>query len=118
MPLKKSKFKIKKIDQIVKIIEKKKGKNIEIFNISEASSITDYFIISTALSRIHLKTLRDEIMKKNNEEKILGIDGKPESGWVVLDYGDYIIHLMSEEERNYYTLEEMWNGAAKTVYYA
>lgn len=106
-----------KLDKLLKVIERKKGRDIEVFDVGELSSITDYFIISTALNRTHLKTLRDEVVKNIKIEKSPGIDGRPESGWIVLDYGDFIVHLMVEGERDYYNLEDLWGNIAKSIYH-
>lgn len=117
MVLEKLKSRIKELDKVVKAIEKKKGTNIEIFDVRGVSSITDYFIISTVLSRTHLKTLRDEVLKNINKGDNPIVDGKPESGWIVIDYGSCIVHLMVKEERSYYFLEDIWGGIARTVYH-
>ena len=97
-------------------LEEKKAKDIVILDIKRISIIADYFIISTAQSTTHLKTLSNTIIKKLKESNInrnLIYEGNANTGWVLLDCGDVVIHLFSEEKRNYYHLEYIWQEAKK-----
>lgn len=98
------------------ILEEKKAKDIVILDIKRISIIADYFIISTAQSTTHLKTLSNTIiekLKESNFNRNLIYEGNANTGWVLLDCGDIVIHLFSEEKRNYYHLEYMWQEAKK-----
>lgn len=99
-----------------KILEEKKAKDTIILDIKKISIIADYFIISTAQSTTHCKTLINTITKKAKEyniKKNLNYEGNEYTGWVLIDCGDIIIHLFSEEKRNYYHLEQLWQEAKK-----
>jgi len=98
------------------ILEEKKAKDIVILDIKEISIIADYFIISTAQSTTHLRTLSNAIIKKlkaGNINRNLIYEGNANTGWILLDCGDVVIHLFSEEKRNYYHLEYIWQEAKK-----
>jgi len=99
-----------------KILEEKKAKDTIILDIKKISIIADYFIISTTQSTTHCKTLINTINKKVKEyniKKNLNYEGNEYTGWVLIDCGDIIIHLFSEEKRSYYHLEQLWQEAKK-----
>lgn len=81
------------------------------------SFIADYFVIATGESERQLKAISDEIQKqlKKHAHLPLGVEGTPESGWILLDYGSVIAHLFSLEMRDYYRLEKLWARAAVVV---
>jgi ribosome-associated protein len=95
---------------IVDALEDKKGEDILLLDIKENASFTDYFIICTATSNRMLNALADGVIEKTRQEhKRKGrIEGKPEAGWLVVDYGDIVVHLFDEDLRQYYKLEELW----------
>jgi ribosome-associated protein len=79
-------------------------------DIKKIASFTDYFVICTATSSRMLNALADGVIEKTHaEHKRKGrIEGKPDAGWLVVDYGDIVVHLFDEELRHYYKLEELW----------
>jgi ribosome-associated protein len=86
-------------------------------DIREVSTIADYFVICSAESDRQIRAVVesiDEFVKKQT-----GVDprveGTPDTGWVVLDYGDVVVHVFSEEQREFYRLERLWSQAAPVV---
>ncbi len=81
------------------------------------SSVADYFVIATADSERQAKAIIEEIEKQMKASRVrpLGIDGEAESGWVLMDYGDVIVHIFDPGTRDYYQLEELWSGAPTVV---
>ena len=73
-------------------------------------AIADYFVIATGSSNTHVKTLADEVEVKLDEAgiSVSHIDGHRSDTWIVLDYVDVIVHVFSEEAREYYSLERLW----------
>ena len=101
----------------VKILSDKKGIDIKLIKID--SSIADYFVISTGGSSTHVKTLADEVEVKLDEAgiSVSHIDGHRSDTWIVLDYVDVIVHVFSEEAREYYNLERLWkDGEEMDIY--
>ncbi len=91
-------------------LEDKKGEDILLLDLKEITSFTDYFVICTGTSSRMLKALADGVNEKTREayKKKAHIEGDADSGWLVLDYGDVVVHLFDEELRRYYKLEELW----------
>ena len=81
------------------------------------SSIADYFVIATAASDRQLKAIAEDIQHQLKKHKVLplGVEGKPETGWILLDYGSVIAHLFSPVMRDYYRLEALWEHAPVVV---
>jgi ribosome-associated protein len=102
---------------IADMISDKKGSDIIVLDTRPVTSIADYFVIATAQSERQIKAIVEEILKKMKAHKILplGIDGEAESGWVLMDFGDILVHIFDPGTRDYYQLEELWNGATTVV---
>ncbi len=93
------------------ILNEKKARDIVIIDIAEKSSFADYFVNATGGSERQLGTLADEVEDKFAE---LGItpkskDGRPDTGWILVDGGDVIVNLFTEATRDKYTLEKIWS---------
>jgi len=103
---------VEKLEIIKKGMEEKKAKDILELNIGEKSSITDYFIICTGSSDKNIQAIADEIMDKMKEVNytMLSLSGYKEANWILLDYGDVIVHIFDEVTRDYYKIEEIWGA--------
>lgn len=91
----------------------KKGENILLLDVSKLTIISDYFIIVTAKSTVQAQAIANYIedqMSKNNF-KLISKEGLTDGSWVVLDFGNIVVHIMREQERNYYKLERFWSNA-------
>jgi ribosome-associated protein len=87
-----------------------------ILDVRKISTVTDYFLICSGTSEPHLKAIADEISRRLRDEGVRALhhDGYPQSRWVVMDYGDVMIHIFHPELREHYGLEHLW-GDAKRV---
>lgn len=94
-------------------LDNKKAENIRILHLGPLSCIADYFIIATGTSDPHLRALANEVEKTLDDLKvdILGIDRSPRSGWVVVDAFDFMVHVFTDEMRDFYKLEHLWRDA-------
>jgi ribosome-associated protein len=106
--------------QIVDIVEEKQAADIVLLDIHDQTSIADYFVIATVDNERQAKAIEDDLLQKLRVEqniRPLGIEGVENrgGGWTLVDYGDVIVHLFTEEARNYYRLEELWNKAQVVV---
>ncbi len=99
------------------IISDKKGEDILLLDTHTVSYIADYFVIATGESERQIKAISDEIQRQLKAQSTLplGVEGKPESGWVLLDYGSVIAHLFSPDMREFYHLENLWAHAPVVV---
>lgn len=98
------------LDIILEIIDDKKAEDVVVLDVSEKTSIADYFVVATVGSNAQSDAITVELDKKLEE---LGIEkynkeGYTNSKWILLDYGDIIVHLFHKDERDYYDLERLW----------
>ena len=99
-----------------KIAEENRGRDIVILDMRELTSIFDYFVLATGSSRRQLHAISEEIdrtLVQTLGDHRLGIEGYVEGRWILLDYGDVVVHLFDEEARDYYALEQLWCGASE-----
>ncbi|MBI5399495.1 ribosome silencing factor [Candidatus Saganbacteria bacterium] len=114
---------LNKIWPIIEIIcqaaEAKKALDIKALDVRKSSSLVDYLIICSAESPPQLRALEKEVDKALREHKIKGFrwQGTAESGWIVLDLGAIVVHLMAQKERAYYDLEGLWGKEAIVYHY-
>ena len=96
--------------EVTKALDSKKGMNIKLLRIDQVSSLADYFLICTGTSNTHVKTLCDyaEYTMDNLGEKLLGREGHRGNSWELLDYGSVVVHVFTEEAREFYALERLW----------
>lgn len=97
------------------VLDDKKAEDITILDVSAQSSITDYLILATATSEPHLRALRIEIEKALDARgaRIVGIEMAQESGWVVIDVFDVMVHLFLGAVREHYSLDRLWRDATE-----
>ena len=95
---------------VTKALDEKKGMNIKLLKIDKVSSLADYFLICTGTSNTHVKTLCDyaEYTMDTLGEKLLGREGHRGNSWELLDYGSVVVHVFTEEAREFYALERLW----------
>lgn len=91
-------------------LDSKKAEDIIIFDIAEKSSIADYLILATGLNERSVGALIDEVEDRLAQEGLLvkSIEGKKESGWILMDYGDIIVNVLTAEKRDRYNIEKVW----------
>ncbi len=92
--------------------------DLVILDLRPVSMICDFFVLGTATSERQLKAASEavsEAIRAQAGDKPLNVEGEPASGWVLLDYGDVIVHLFDPVRRQYYGLEAMWSEAPLVV---
>ena len=107
-----------KAEQIAAIASEGKAENIVILDLRDLSNITDYFVIFSGTSAIHLRALGDKIEKALRELGIKAgqVDGERGAGWMVFDYGNVMVHAMMKESRQLFDLERLWGDAPRIDY--
>lgn len=100
--------------RMAEILEDKKALDVLILDISKLTVIADYFLIASGRSETQVKAFYDELQKRMAEagQAVRHRDGYQGGRWLVLDYGDIIVHLFHQEERRFYDLERLWADAA------
>ena len=99
--------------EVTKALDSKKGMDIKLLRIDEVSSLSDYFLICTGTYSTHVKTLCDyaEYTLEQLGEKLLGREGHRGNSWELLDYGSIVVHVFTQEAREFYGLERLWADA-------
>ena len=107
-------------DLAIKAAEDKKAYDIKILDISKISVIADFFIICSGRSSTNVQAIAGEIVDKVKEKYDLSPrkEGIREGRWILLDYGDVVIHVFVEEERQFYNLERLWGDADEVGMFA
>ena len=94
----------------VKALDSKKALDIKVIKIQDISAIADYFVIATGTSSTHVKALADEVEAQLDEAgiSVSHVEGYRSNSWILLDYVDVVVHVFSDEAREYYDLERLW----------
>lgn len=92
------------------VLNNKKARDISVIKVDSLTALTDYFLIASATSSTHVRSLADEVEEKLSEcaVKPHHIEGKT-TGWIVLDYASVIIHIFTPADRAFYNLDKMWS---------
>ena len=102
----------------VDIASDKKASDVILLDIRDVTTIADYFVICSGNNRRQIQAIADAIDQQLGEQgaKVLHREGIAEAGWILLDFGDVIVHIFGPKEREYYRLESLWNEAKTIVY--
>lgn len=97
----------------VRAAESKKATDITVLDLTGITSFTDHFIICTGSNSRQIQAIADEIhlKLKDRGELPLSVEGYNQAEWVLLDYGDFLVHIFSPKSREYYALERLWRNA-------
>ncbi|WBL34890.1 ribosome silencing factor [Tepidiforma flava] len=104
----------------VDVLSEHKALDIALIDISRTATFTNYFVIATAQSPLQFDALVEYLERDLGPQGIplRHREGSPESGWVLLDFGDIIVHLFTADQRAYYRLEELWGRTSPVVRFA
>ncbi len=96
--------------KITEIASERQAADVLLLDVAEICGFADYFVIMSSLTPRHTEALRQEIESglKDSDMPMLHREGSAGSGWVLLDYGDIVVHIFSAAEREYYRLESLW----------
>ena len=103
-------------EEAVKALDSKKATNIKVLETHDLTVLADYFVICTATSTTHIKSLSDEVEKalKEKGEAPLRTEGYRSGGWILVDFGCVVVHIFLDETRKFYNLEHLWSDAGET----
>lgn len=97
-----------------RVAEESRGADVRVLDLRGITEVFDYFVVATGSSRRQLHAIADEIekvVKAELKDRKRGGEGYTEGRWIVLDYGDVMVHLFDPEAREYWDLEQLWSGA-------
>jgi ribosome-associated protein len=104
------------IQAVVAVLEEKKGNDIETLNVTEKTTLADQFVLASGTSNVHIKTLAESVEEKMKDafgihpDRVEGMDSR---SWILLDYGDIVVHIMMPEDRLHYQLESLWRSGGE-----
>ena len=104
----------KNVERIISLIQEKKGEDIVVQDLRKITSVSDFFIITTGNSNVHVKAIAEEIrekMKKENKVIPWHIEGIEAQKWILIDYVDIVVHIFDPIARSYYSIEKLWKDA-------
>lgn len=93
----------------------KKAFQVIALDVAEMTSLADSFMVCSGASERQVQAIADEVERRLSRagRRPLHAEGRPRGSWVLLDYGDLVVHVLTEERRDYYSLESLWTGAAR-----
>jgi ribosome-associated protein len=99
------------------VLDDMKAKAVSSMDVSSITSISDYMIFATGNSSRHVRSIADKVTEtvKKEDHSVVGIEGYETSKWVLIDLGDVIVHIMQEETRSFYKLEDLWSVGDQIV---
>lgn len=90
----------------------KRAERVVVLDLRELTQVTDYFVICTGASRVQIRAITDGVLEALASHKMKGVREGAEAGqWVLLDYGDVVVHVFGPEAREFYRLERLWGDA-------
>ena len=95
----------------------RKAQEIVALDLRELTLVTDFFLICQGTSDVHLRGIAEAVLERFKQagQQLLGQEGFREARWILLDYGDLVVHIFAEEEREYYQLERLWAEAPRVA---
>ena len=102
----------KLLDIVLTSLDNGKATDVDIFDVKKITSMSDYILIASGNSRRQVNALADKLIQnvKENKFETLGVEGKAEGEWVLVDLGDIIVHIMHPSSREHYQLEKLWGN--------
>ncbi|MCB0197959.1 MAG: ribosome silencing factor [Anaerolineae bacterium] len=102
---------------IVDVMDNKKASNVMLLDMRDVTLLADYYILCDGSSRRQINAIADELIEelKKAGSQPAKVEGTPDSGWMLIDFGSVVVHIFSPEQRNYYQLEELWQEAPIVV---
>ncbi|MCL4169458.1 UNVERIFIED_CONTAM: hypothetical protein GTU68_035474 [Idotea baltica] len=99
------------IDLATEALDALKGLDITVINITKKSSIADAMMVATGTSKRHVRSMAEAVRQsaKQADHAPLGFEGGDSSDWILVDLGDVIVHVMTQEKRDFYALEKLWS---------
>jgi len=100
----------KLLDIVLTSLNEGKAIDVDLYDVKKLTNMSDYILIASGRSRRQVSALADKLIQtvKENKFETLGVEGKNEGEWVLVDLGDIIVHIMHPNSREYYQLEKLW----------
>ena len=99
--------------EVVAAAEERRAYDLRVLQLGEVTSFTDYFLICSGTSERQVKAIADSVQRTMKDERVrpLQVEGYKNGRWVLMDYGDFVVHIFDQETRSFYGLERLWADA-------
>jgi len=103
-----------KLEIVRRLLTEKKADQIEVIDLRERTLIADYFVVCSGTSNTHIKAIADGLLVDGKKEGLKKdhVEGYAQARWVLVDYGDIVVHIFAREEREFYDIESLWKATA------
>ena len=103
--------------QAAALLDNKKAQRVSVIKIEAISSLADYFVIASGNTGVHVRSLADELEEKLKAQGVapLRVEGYRSNTWVLLDYGSVVVHVFTQEARDFYDLDRLWSDGEKVL---
>lgn len=101
-----------------RVVEETRGSDIVVLDLRKLTDVFDYFVIASGSSRRQMHAMADEVkhtIRRELADEPRGVQGYDDSHWIVMDYGDVVVHLFDAESRAYWDLENLWADASRVA---
>jgi ribosome-associated protein len=98
-------------EKVLALLDDMKARDVQVFDVAETTTVTDYMVVASGTSNRHVRSIASHVMDELREAglKPYGSEGEEHGEWVLLDYGDVVLHVMQPETREFYQLEKLWS---------
>ncbi|HEX7183366.1 MAG TPA: ribosome silencing factor [Thermoanaerobaculia bacterium] len=102
-----------RVREAVSAADDRKAVDLKVLHLAKVTDFTDYFMICSGTSERQVQAIADAVQERMREERVrpLHVEGYNRAQWVLLDYGDFVVHIFQEEPRRFYSLERLWGDA-------
>jgi len=107
----------KKLKIVRNALIDRKAEDVQVLDLRNRTLIADYFVVATGTSGVHIRSVVDGVIEKmkGQGERADRVEGYAEANWVLVDYGDVVLHVFAPEEREFYDLESLWRATAERL---
>jgi ribosome-associated protein len=102
------------LEAAIRAAQSKKAEELRLFDLRGVTSLTEFFLLCSGTNQRQNQAISDEILrllKESHSRMPLGVEGYDKADWILMDYGDFIVHVLSGQARKYYDLERLWRQA-------
>jgi ribosome-associated protein len=104
-------------DKVIDLLDEMKALDVQTFDVTGMTTVTDYMIVTSGSSSRHVRSIASRVLEELREDGVrpLGSEGEEHGEWVLIDYGDVVLHVMRSETREFYQLEKLWSPDVKEM---
>ena len=97
--------------KVIDLLDDMKTEDVQVFDVAEMTTVTDYMIVATGTSNRHVRSIASHVVDELRRQGLrpYGSEGEEHGEWILIDYGDVVLHVMQPQTREFYQLEKLWS---------